>query len=94
MAGLSLEPTGTADAGAFVARLLRLDPTGVVRLRAVGEDRVALWAHLPFDVLVTRVVAGSVSVSDATVAARALMITLLRGGSALPPRLDARWRWG
>lgn len=94
MAELSLDPTGVADAGAFVARLLRLDPAGVVRLRAVGEDRVALWAHLPFDVLVTRVVAGSVSVGDATVAVRALMTTLLRGGTTLPPRLDARWRWG
>jgi hypothetical protein len=94
MADVSLDPTGAADAGAFLARLLRLDPTGVVRLRAVGEDRVALWAHLPFDVLVTRVVAGSVSVGDATVAVRALMTTLRRGGTTLPPRLDTRWRWG
>ena len=93
MAELSLAPAGVADAGAFVARLLRLDPAGVVRLRAAGEARVALWAQLPFDALVTRVVAGSVSVDDATVAARALMTTLRLGRTTLPPRLDERWRW-
>jgi hypothetical protein len=46
-----------ADAGAFLARLTRLDPAAPVRLRASG-GRVALWARLPWEVLVTREVAG------------------------------------
>jgi hypothetical protein len=49
---------GVADAGAFLARLTRLDPGALVRLRASGE-RTALWGHLPWDVLVTREVAGA-----------------------------------
>jgi hypothetical protein len=49
---------GVADAGAFLARLTRLDPGAPVRLRAAGE-RTALWGHLPWDVLVTREVAGA-----------------------------------
>ncbi|MER6593311.1 hypothetical protein ABT214_15950, partial [Micromonospora purpureochromogenes] len=50
---------GVADAGAFLARLVRFDPATVVRLRPVaGAGRTALWARLPWDVLVVRTVAG------------------------------------
>jgi hypothetical protein len=49
---------GVADAGAFLARLTRLDPAAVVRLRAAGP-RIALWARLPWSVLVTREVAAA-----------------------------------
>jgi hypothetical protein len=80
-----------ADAGAFLARLTRLDRGAPVRLRATGP-RTALWARLPWNVLVTREVAGSGPV-DATVAAADLLAVLARGGDDLPARRDEQWRW-
>lgn len=90
-----------ADAGAFLARLVRFDPATLVRLRATGGSRrVELWARLPWGVLVSRTVAGSgagspagVGPTDVTVAAADLLAELGRGGTALPPRRDADWRW-
>jgi hypothetical protein len=86
-----------ADAGAFLARLTGLDGAALVRLRAgtpdpAGEPRVALWALLPWDVLVTRSVRGEVP-GDATVGAADLLARLARGAAELPPRRDADWRW-
>ncbi|HEV7965704.1 MAG TPA: hypothetical protein VGP57_24395 [Actinoplanes sp.] len=83
--------TGVADAGAFLARLTRLDPAAPVRLRST-RSRTALWARLPWDVLVTREVAGE-GPGDATVSAAELLGALARGGDELPPRRDALWRW-
>jgi hypothetical protein len=82
---------GVADAGAFLARLTRLDPAAPVRLRASG-GRTALWARLPWDVLVTRFVDG-VGPHDATVSATELLSVLSAGGSALPALRDEQWRW-
>jgi hypothetical protein len=82
---------GVPDAGAFLARLTRLDPGAPVRLRATGT-RTALWARLPWDVLVTREVAGR-GPDDATVAAAELLAVLAEGGDRLPERRDAQWRW-
>jgi hypothetical protein len=62
-----------------------------VRLKAAG-GRTALWAHLPWDVLVTREVAGA-GPADATVAAAELLGVLAEGGDRLPSRRDAQWRW-
>jgi hypothetical protein len=83
---------GVADAGAFLARLARLDPAALVRLRTTGT-RTALWAHLPWNVLVTREVAGAVEVADATVPAAELLRVLAADGGALPTRRDEQWRW-
>ncbi|MEO3771758.1 hypothetical protein [Micromonospora sp. B9E7] len=84
---------GVADAGAFLARLVRLDPLAPVRLRPTGgPGRVALWARLPWQVLVVRTVAGGPA-DDVTVAAAELLAELERGGVALPTRRDAQWRW-
>jgi hypothetical protein len=82
---------GIADAGAFLARLTRLDPDAPVRLRAAGP-RTTLWGRLPWNVLVTREVAGSGPI-DATVSAADLLAALARGDEALPARRDDRWRW-
>jgi hypothetical protein len=82
---------GVADAGAFLARLARLDRSGPVRLRSSGA-RTALWARLPWGVLVTREVAGP-GPGDATVSAAELLGVLAGGGDALPARRDADWRW-
>jgi hypothetical protein len=83
--------TGAADAGAFLARLIRLEPAAVVRLRS-GDNRTTVWARLPWSVLVSRTVTGS-GPGDATVAAAELLAELERGGDRLPHRRDAAWRW-
>ena len=83
--------TGVPDAGAFLARLTRLDPAAPVRLRSTA-GRTALWARLPWEVLVTREVAGP-GPGDATVAAGELLAVLAAGGAELPPLRDAQWRW-
>ncbi len=83
---------GVSDAGAFLARLTRLDPSAVVRLRA-ARGRTALWARLPWAVLVTREVAGSGPPDDVTVGARELLAVLAAGGTELPTRRDAQWQW-
>jgi hypothetical protein len=83
--------TGVADAGAFLARLVRFDRSAPVRLRSSGEH-TALWAHLPWEVLVTRVVAGA-GPGDVTVAAAELLAVLAAGGSSLPALRDEQWRW-
>ncbi|MFI7429832.1 hypothetical protein ACIBPB_22810 [Micromonospora sp. NPDC049836] len=85
--------SGVADAGAFLARLVRLDRGALVRLRPVPDaGRTALWARLPWEVLVVRTVAGSAP-GDVTVAAAELLGELEAGGSALPRRRDDGWRW-
>ncbi len=77
------------DAGPFCARLLRLDPAAVVRIRPAGPGVAALWARLPFDALVTRLVPGDGD--DVTVSARDLLARL--DGGPPPARRDAEWRW-
>jgi len=89
MAGHGL--LGVADAGAFLARLARLDRAAPVRLQSIGT-RTALWAPLPWNVLVTREVAGS-GPGDATVSAAELLAVLARGDDTLPGRRDAQWHW-
>lgn len=84
---------GIADAGAFLARLTRLDPAAVVRLRPTQHvDNTALWARLPWAVLVSRTVSGAAP-ADVTVSAADLLAELSRGGTLLPTRRDQDWRW-
>nr|WP_091090090.1 hypothetical protein [Micromonospora nigra] len=76
-----------------MARLVRLEPAAPVRLRSTPDaGRTALWARLPWGVLVVRPVAGD-GPGDATVAAQELLAELTAGGGALPARHDAQWRW-
>jgi len=88
----TMDPASVVDAGAFLARLLRLDPAALVRLRPVGDGAVALWGRLPFGVLVTRRVRAGLS-HDATVRAKELLAVLEAGTGSLPARHDADWRW-
>ncbi|MEV8509447.1 hypothetical protein AB0368_32085 [Actinoplanes sp. NPDC051475] len=83
---------GVADAGAFVARLARLDRSLPVRLRSGRSGRTALWARVPWGVLVTREVEGP-GPGDATASAGDLLTVLAAGGGELPGRRDAEWRW-
>ena len=77
-----------------VARVVRLDPTSVVRLRDRG-DRVALWASTPFEVLVAAGVPGRIVPADVTVMGSDLLAAL---GVVDTPEVDpgtavdARWR--
>src|SRR6266540_4555084 len=87
---------GVPDAGAFLARLTRLDPAALVRLRPAaaspdGTPRTALWARLPWQALVTRAVRGAGP--EATVSAAELLAVLAAGEDRLPSRRDAQWRW-
>jgi len=82
---------GVADAGAFLARLTRLDPAAPVRLRS-SSGRTALWARLPWEVLVSRTVAGA-GPEDATVSAAELLAVLAAEGTTLPALRDEQWRW-
>lgn len=59
----------------FVARVVRLDQTASLRLRASG-DRVVAWASTPFEVLVTRSVLGELRPRDAVVSANGLLAAL------------------
>ncbi len=86
------------DAGAFVARVVRMDGQALVRLRNVAPriapagaapvsgspagPRVQLWSTTPFDSLVTRTVAGRVDPGDATVHAANLLPGLAVSRSA------------
>ena len=85
-----IDPADQDDAGAFLVRLLRLDPGAVVRIRPAGK-RVELWAMLPFKVLVTRTL-GHTSAPDVTVGAADLLSDLAANRSE-PKRRDADWRW-
>jgi hypothetical protein len=87
-----LHPASVADAGAFLARLVRLDPAALVRLRPAGDGAVALWARLPFAVLVTRTVRAHLT-EDVTVRAADLLANLDAGCRRSPTRHDAAWRW-
>jgi hypothetical protein len=87
VAGLAL-----AEVGPFLARLARLDPDALVRLRPAGAGAVTLWGRVPWEVLVARTVGGAVD-GDLTVPAAALLDRLSAGRDGLPGRRDGDWRW-
>jgi hypothetical protein len=70
------DPDDRSDLGAFVGRVVRLDQTAVVRLRAAAPGRVTAWAGTPFDVLATRSVPGRLEPGDVTTPAAALLSAL------------------
>ena len=80
------------DLGAFTARVVRLDQSAAVRLRSAG-GRLTAWAHTPFDVLVTRSVAGSMEPEQRTVPASALLTALAveRAEAVDPGPSDSVW---
>lgn len=83
------------DLGAFVARAVRLESDCVVRLRARGSGHVEAWVATPFDVLATRVVAGTVDPRDVTVSGNELLaaLTVARSERIDPgPAKDMLWR--
>lgn len=89
------------DLGAFVARVVRLDPSASARLRA-GAGTVTAWASTPFDVLATRTVHGALDPADVTLPANTLLTALtveraetleLRAGGLWPGDLPPDVGW-
>jgi hypothetical protein len=78
------------DAGAFLARVVRVDPGALVRLRPYAGGAVALWTWLNVGVLAVRVVPGS-GPADAVVAASSLLAGIAPE-IILPVRRDTEWR--
>jgi hypothetical protein len=90
-----MSAAGATDAVAFLSRLLRLDPAATVRLVPAPDGRTALWAPLPWDVLVTRLV--EVTAPAGVQPASGLLSALESGG--VPEAgggaiATAAWRWG
>lgn len=96
-----LDPGGVPDLGAFVARVVRLERSAPVRLRAVA-DGIEAWAWLPYDVLVTRRARLTLTDGgpDMTVDAGELLAALEAApeaapegaGVPLPAERDSAWR--
>ena len=58
-----------ADLAAFVERAARIDPAAVIRLRSRSGSLVTAWVATGFDVLASRVVAGTLRPDDLSVGA-------------------------
>jgi hypothetical protein len=85
------DPAERGDLGSFVARVVRLDATAPVRLRA-GDGRVAVWAPTPFDALVTRSVRGALEPVDVTASASGLLTALtVERAETVDPGPGALW---
>lgn len=85
-----------ADTGAFLARVLRLDRSTLIRMRPHPPAGLRLWAQLPWGVLVSRTVSGVIP-DDRVVTAAGLLDRLSAADG--PPvslaglaRRDADWR--
>jgi hypothetical protein len=87
-----------SDLAAFVERAARLDPAAVIRLRARAGGLVTAWAATGFDVLASRVVAGSLRPDDLSVGADELargLVAVDRSGYVNPGfPMDSAWRGG
>lgn len=89
------DPAERSDLAQFVGRVVRLDPSGVVRLRARDDATVAVFASTGFDAIAARSVTGTLSPADTTVNAADLLTALavLRSASVDPGfAVDAAWR--
>jgi hypothetical protein len=83
---------GLPEIGPFLARLVRLDPAALVRLRPSAPDQLTVWGRVPWEILVCRTVPATSTV-DLTVSAAELLDGMTAGRVGLPARRDAQWRW-
>ena len=91
MTSTSLRITG-GEAGlrALVSRAAGMDATAMARLRQVDAQHVDVFVTTPFDVVVTRRIAGEVSRDGAAVPAASLR-DVQAGTNDLGPAQDAAW---
>jgi hypothetical protein len=86
------------DLAAFVERALRLDDAAVIRLRARSGGLLTAWVATGFDVLASRVVAGTMRPDDLSVGADELARGLAAVDSSgyVDPGfpMDSAWRGG
>jgi hypothetical protein len=84
------------DLTAFVERALRLDAAAVIRLRARSDALLTAWVATGFDVLASRVVAGTIRPDDLSVGADQLARGLAEvdGSGYVNPGfpMDSVWR--
>lgn len=92
------DPGQRQDLMVFAERARRLDPSAVVRLRTRSDGLLGAWTATGFDVLATRVVAGTVRPPDLTCAADQLVRGLADadGPGTVDPGypMDSAWRGG
>ena len=90
------DTTDREDLATFLERALRLDDAAVVRLRGRSDGLLAAWVATGFDVLASRVVAGTVRPSDLSAGADELARGLSaadRSGYVDPGfPMDSAWR--
>lgn len=81
--GLRLATAGDRrDTAAFLARAVRVDDSGVIRLKQRSDGAVGLWVRTGFDVLATRSVFGTVEPADVVGDAGALAAALADAGTS------------
>jgi hypothetical protein len=90
------DATQREDLATFVERAQRLDDAAVIRLRTRSPGVVVAWTATGFDVLVSRVVTGSVRPADISAGADELARGLAAAGSSgyVAPGfpMDSAWR--
>jgi hypothetical protein len=88
--------THRADLAAFVDRAVRLDAAAVIRLRARSRGMLTAWAATGFDVLASRVVAGTLRPDDLSVGADELAggLAAMDSSGYVNPGfpMDSAWR--
>lgn len=98
MAELTLAARDRIDLSTFAARALRGDDMAVLRIRVRPDGLLGVWVNTGFDVLASRVVAGSISDGDVVCGAAelrsALQATTANAGTAVVDTgfaLDSAW---
>ncbi|ORW06179.1 hypothetical protein [Mycobacterium kyorinense] len=90
------DATQRGDLAAFVERALRLDDAAVIRLRARSDQVLTAWVATGFDVLASRVVAGSLRPADLSVGADQLArgLSVMDSAGYVDPGfpMDSAWR--
>lgn len=99
MADLTLSARDRIDLAAFAGRALRADDVAVIRIKRRSDGLLGVWVNTGFDVLASRVVAGSMSGDDVVCGASELR-NVLRATKDEPAAttvdtgfaLDSAWR--